>query len=69
MKKRRFVIGIMMNLILIILGIIIIITSLRQTFDAEFHWLYILLWIIIIASSVYDLFKNTRKLKNIKKQT
>lgn len=69
MKKTKFITTIILNVLLIIFGIAIVILSLQEAFYSERHELYIFLGSLICITSIYDLFRTNKKLKELKTES
>lgn len=69
MKKAKFITVITLNALLIIFGIVIVVLSLQEAFYSERHGLYIFLGSLICITSVYDLFRTNKKLKQLKTES
>jgi len=69
LKKTKFITTIILNVLLIIFGIAIVILSLQEAFYSERHELYIFLGSLICITSIYDLFRTNKKLKELKTES
>ena len=69
MKKAKFITAITLNALLLIFGIVIVVLSLQEAFYSERHELYIFLGSLICITSVYDLFRTNKKLRQLKKES
>ena len=69
MKKAKFITAITLNALLLIFGIVIVVLSLQEAFYSERHELYIFLGSLICITSVYDLFRTNKKLKQLKTES
>lgn len=69
MKKTKFITVIILNALLMIFGIVVVVLSLQEAFYSERHGLYIFLGSLICITSVYDLFRTNKKLRQLRTES